>query len=62
MALKEFSKASDFTNYVENLHSYSRPFDTGSYNIVLGCAYDSVVSWSDGARGIWLLFEGEGFS
>lgn len=62
MALKEFPKASDFTNYVENLHSYSHPFDTASYNIVLGCAYDSVVSCSDATRGIWLLFEGEGFS
>jgi len=62
MALKEFLKASDFINYVENRHSYSRPLDTGSYNIVLGCAYDSTVLYGEAADGVWLLFEGEGFS
>lgn len=61
MALKEFLNASDFTNYIENQHSHSRPLDTGSYNIVLGCAYDSKVLRGNEARGVWLLFEGEDF-
>jgi hypothetical protein len=60
MALKEFLKASDFINYIENHHSYSRPLDTGSYNVVLGCAYDSTVLRDEAARGVWLVFEGEG--
>jgi len=59
MALKEFLKASDFINYIESRHSYSRPLDTGSYNIVLGCAYDTTMFCGDAARGVWLLFEGE---
>ena len=40
-SLKAILNASDFTNYIKTQHSYSRPLDTGSYNIVLGCAYDS---------------------
>jgi hypothetical protein len=62
MTLKEFLKASDFVNYVEKRHSYACPLDTGSYNIVLGCAYDSTVLYGDAAHGVWLLFEREGFS
>ena len=62
MGLKEFLTASDFINYIERQHSYSRPLDTGPYNIVLGCVYDSMLLCSDAARGVWLIFEGEDFS
>jgi len=61
MALKEFLKVSDFINYIESRHSYSRPLDTGSYDIVLCCAHGSTMFCGDAARGVCLLFEGEGF-
>lgn len=60
MGLKEFPRASDFIDYVEDRHSFSLPLDTGFYNIVLGCAYDSTGLSSNAPCGVWLLFEEEG--
>ena len=62
MSLKEFPTASDFINYIESQHYYSRPLDSGSYSTVLGCVYDSILLYGDAARGFWVLFEGEDVS
>ena len=59
MRLRDFPKASDFLNYIENRRSYSHPLDTGSYNVVLGCVYDSTAVSGDAVRGVWLLLEEE---